>query len=400
MADPTGSLEPGQVCPFTNGEQVSADGSVGEGAAFDALVYRPPGMSPGDIRKVQIKYTKALSEWMAAFKERASLDRVNVVFFSAKGDPRHNHRSLADMLAGGDYDGDEYQIIVWQDLVKLFVHEFPPYDKDAPLPKLQKDAPRRGGGATDGKGKGKARAAAQAAAAALQHRPPSQPQQPQQSQQWQPCNCKLCRMTKSQAETRSAEEAARAQEEVRAAYAAEQAAAKAAQNAAASARASRGKQAQLMEAEAREREAEARQREAEEAAARTKALISNFLMARFMGSPMVGSSATHWMIFVDLLANEGGCCHPICLHLAHEYLQALDAEGCERLELGFHRQLPNELRSSNFPAHMQVRPATEPWTLPWLTPPLNLSAHPSSEPLGSPLLRTVVRSRVRHAGKV
>jgi hypothetical protein len=356
VPDPTGSLKFGEVAPYVGGDQVPRPASIGVDEPFHALAYRDPGMSAGDIRRVQIKYTRALAELMLQFSEGASLNRVNVVFFSVQGDPRHDHRSLADMLAGGDYDGDEYQIIVWQDLVRRVVNESPPYHKDAPLPKL---VPLRQGG------KGKARAAATPSAAAAAPRPHAQ------RQQQAPCQCDLCSLTKRHTEKKRNAEAAKAQEAAAAAAAAEdaaagravcatpltgeerRAAAKAAQDAAAAARTSRGKQAQQVQVAALQREAAEKAARLAKEAATTEALISNYLMARFLGSAMVGSSATHWMIFADKLANEGGCCHPICLHLAHEYLQALDAEGRERLELGFHRRLPPSLRSSVFPAFMR-----------------------------------------------
>ena len=82
-------------------------------------------------------------------------------------------------------------------------------------------------------------------------------------------------------------------------------------------------------------------------------LLSNYLTARFLGSPMVSSSATRWMIFADRYAASGGAHHPACLHLAHEYLQALDAEGRDTLGPSAHRRLPKELQCSEFPAYMQ-----------------------------------------------
>ena len=69
---------------------------------------------------------------------------------------------------------------------------------------------------------------------------------------------------------------------------------------------------------------------------------------------MVGSSATHHMIFADK-SRRVAVAHPACLHMNHEYSQALDAEGLEELTIHTHRRLPAQLRAlgSEFPAHMK-----------------------------------------------
>lgn len=354
IVDPTNSLEASQVAPYVNGTCVPRPAGLDADAPFEALAYRDPGMHPGDIRKVQVAYPPALTQLMAAFEERSrELSRVNAVFFSAKGDPRHSHRSLADMLAGGDYDGDQYQIILWQELVKLFANESPPYDPDAPLPPLLEDPPPKWPPTGSEAAAGARRSGRKGGSASSVHTGPcahtGRPQPPPQ------CKCDLCRQTKKQQaareETKRKAEAEKAQAR-QAAAAAEKAEA---EKAAAAGRSSRGKQQLLLQAAEKERTAAVEAERAQRERATQRALLSNYLMARFLGSPMVGSSATHHMIFADKYATSGGVAHPACLHMNHEYSQALDAEGLEELTIHTHRRLPAQLRAlgSEFPAHMK-----------------------------------------------
>jgi hypothetical protein len=53
--------------------------------------------------------------------------RMHVLFFSTQG-----MRSLADKIAGKDYDGDECYLINWQELVGLCTNMQPPYDPHKP----------------------------------------------------------------------------------------------------------------------------------------------------------------------------------------------------------------------------------------------------------------------------
>ena len=55
-----------------------------------------------------------------------------------------------------------------------------------------------------------------------------------------------------------------------------------------------------------------------------------------------------WMI----LANQRGADSSACQRLARLYNDSLDAEGCEALKPGFHRTLPEALRSNVYPAWM------------------------------------------------
>ncbi|CAB9498814.1 polymerase alpha-associated DNA helicase A [Seminavis robusta] len=71
------------------------------------LIYRPPCNAPGDVQKVTAREGRNDAVGRAL--------RGSIVF-SAKGD-----RPIADMLAGGDYDGDEYFIVNDPELVEPFV---------------------------------------------------------------------------------------------------------------------------------------------------------------------------------------------------------------------------------------------------------------------------------------
>lgn len=61
------------------------------------LVYRNPGAHPGDIHVVNARYVEALKDFVGNAKYG--------VFFPSKG-----LRSMADEIAGGDYDGDMYWV--------------------------------------------------------------------------------------------------------------------------------------------------------------------------------------------------------------------------------------------------------------------------------------------------
>ncbi|KAE7998673.1 hypothetical protein FH972_003192 [Carpinus fangiana] len=86
-ADPTGILESDEVCVILDNGQIS--GKV--------LVYRNPGLHFGDIHVLKATYVKALESFIGNAKY--------AIFFSCKGP-----RSLADEIAGGDFDGDMYWV--------------------------------------------------------------------------------------------------------------------------------------------------------------------------------------------------------------------------------------------------------------------------------------------------
>ncbi|KNA06682.1 hypothetical protein SOVF_178750, partial [Spinacia oleracea] len=71
------------------------------------LVYRNPGAHPGDIHVVNARYVEALKDFVGNAKYG--------VFFPSKG-----LRSMADEIAGGDYDGDMYWVCRNPELLKFF----------------------------------------------------------------------------------------------------------------------------------------------------------------------------------------------------------------------------------------------------------------------------------------
>ena len=127
MPDFTGSLAPGEICVVVHGHALPRPMGLREGEPFEALVYSSPGMHPGDLHKVVVRYPEALREMISG----SDPSRTHGVFFSTRGS-----RSLADMIAGSDFDGDEFSVIAWQELVQLFVKQSPPYTPEAVLPLL------------------------------------------------------------------------------------------------------------------------------------------------------------------------------------------------------------------------------------------------------------------------
>ncbi|EHA8586808.1 RNA-dependent RNA polymerase [Cocos nucifera] len=85
--DPTGTLKPNEVCIILENGHVSGD----------VLVYRHPGLHFGDIHILTATYVKGLDKIVGNSKY--------AIFFSTKGP-----RSLADEMAGGDFDGDMYWV--------------------------------------------------------------------------------------------------------------------------------------------------------------------------------------------------------------------------------------------------------------------------------------------------
>lgn len=71
------------------------------------LVYRNPGLHPGDIHVVNARYVEALEDFVGNSKYG--------IFFPSKGP-----RSMADEIAGGDYDGDMYWISTNPEFLKYF----------------------------------------------------------------------------------------------------------------------------------------------------------------------------------------------------------------------------------------------------------------------------------------
>ncbi|XP_021641706.2 probable RNA-dependent RNA polymerase 5 isoform X2 [Hevea brasiliensis] len=95
--DPTGTLEGDEVCVILENGQVS--GKV--------MVYRNPGLHFGDIHILKATYVEGLNDFVGNAKY--------AIFFPCKGP-----RSLADEMAGGDYDGDLYFVSRNPELVDKF----------------------------------------------------------------------------------------------------------------------------------------------------------------------------------------------------------------------------------------------------------------------------------------
>jgi hypothetical protein len=172
-------------------------------------------MHPGDVHRVRVACDP---EPLRAMLRGADPARSHAVFFSTRaraGDPR----SLADKIAGKDFDGDEFAVIGYQPLVNLFIHQSAPYDPN--------DASHR------------RRAAA--------HQP-------------------------AQDRTSEASRALAQQ---------------------ASPVSSRMSRARLLE----------------------QRLVSNFLMARFLSTSLVGSAGVQWMVFAD----KHGAAHAKCLAVSPDH---------------------------------------------------------------------------------
>ncbi|KAF3326786.1 putative RNA-dependent RNA polymerase 5 isoform X2 [Carex littledalei] len=95
--DPTGVLCANQVCIILDKGQVSGD----------VLVYKHPGLHPGDIHRLQATFVEGM--------ERVVGDSKFAIFFPAVGP-----RSLADEMANSDFDGDIYWVSRHPELLKYF----------------------------------------------------------------------------------------------------------------------------------------------------------------------------------------------------------------------------------------------------------------------------------------
>jgi hypothetical protein len=235
LPDRTGSLKAGEICVVVHGKPLRR---LSDDAAMEVLVYGSPGMNPGDLHKVKVVYPQRLLD---TFEEHCDLHRCNAVFFSTL-----DERSLADRIAGGDYDGDEYAIIAWRPLVDLFLRPFPPYDANNPpvLPVASGGKPASSSRApSSGKAAGK-----KVSAVAL----------------------------KQQVDER---------------------------------------------------------------------LLSNYLMARFMGSALVGTAGTQYMLCADKRAADGSAAHLDCLLLDHYYRMALDKLPPDVLTVEYMPRLPVSTQS-------------------------------------------------------
>lgn len=92
-ADPTGTLPEGQIVYIRDGAP-----QLGE-----MLVYKSPGLHPGDVRKLRaVAHAGVLAEVMP---RGVSKQRATLLVFSVRG-----ARAEADKIANSDLDGDEYLV--------------------------------------------------------------------------------------------------------------------------------------------------------------------------------------------------------------------------------------------------------------------------------------------------
>ena len=66
----------------------------------EGLVYRNPGLHPGDVRRVRI--VPPTAELRRHLESCVDAERASAVIFPTTGE-----RSLPDEMSGGDLDGDE-----------------------------------------------------------------------------------------------------------------------------------------------------------------------------------------------------------------------------------------------------------------------------------------------------
>ncbi|KAF1343873.1 RNA dependent RNA polymerase-domain-containing protein, partial [Delphinella strobiligena] len=116
IADPTGSLKPGEIylgfSKTFRDETENADWSF---LCGEVLVARHPSLRRSDIQKVK-----------AVYKEELSHLRDVVVF------PRRGSHPLADKLQGGDYDGDTFWVCWDHRITKPFMNAPPPDPNSSP----------------------------------------------------------------------------------------------------------------------------------------------------------------------------------------------------------------------------------------------------------------------------
>ncbi|RZC81761.1 hypothetical protein C5167_044341, partial [Papaver somniferum] len=101
-ADPTGILQPDQVCVILENGQVSGD----------VLVYKHPGLHFGDVHLLTATYVKELKNYVG--------DAKYGIFFPIVGP-----RSIADEIANSDLDGDMYWVCRNTQLLSLFTPSTP-----------------------------------------------------------------------------------------------------------------------------------------------------------------------------------------------------------------------------------------------------------------------------------
>jgi hypothetical protein len=104
VPDPSETLPEGTVCVLIGGEPQMRE---------RALLYKPPGIHPGDVRTVRaVPPTQELLRHLDFGSVGGSMSGKTGLIISTRGS-----RSLADMIAGSDMDGDVFQVVFNQDLL-------------------------------------------------------------------------------------------------------------------------------------------------------------------------------------------------------------------------------------------------------------------------------------------
>ncbi|QCD92035.1 RNA-dependent RNA polymerase 1 [Vigna unguiculata] len=115
--DPTGCLEKDQVCIIHENDQITGD----------VLVYRNPGLHFGDIHIMRATHVDKLESFVGHSKY--------AIFFPCVGT-----RSVADEIAGGDFDGDLYWVSKHPQLLQYFRKSDPWMENFAPCHSVQLDS--------------------------------------------------------------------------------------------------------------------------------------------------------------------------------------------------------------------------------------------------------------------
>ncbi|KAI0315577.1 RNA dependent RNA polymerase-domain-containing protein [Amylostereum chailletii] len=106
VPDPFGVLEEGEIHVKSSSRNLLLpDRRMSDKITGDVLVTRNPCKLPTDVQKVKAVFRAELDDY------------VDVVVFSIKGS-----RSLASLLAGGDYDGDKVDVIWQPEIVEKFTN--------------------------------------------------------------------------------------------------------------------------------------------------------------------------------------------------------------------------------------------------------------------------------------
>ncbi|CAL0322159.1 unnamed protein product [Lupinus luteus] len=115
--DPTGRLERNEVCIIHENGQIRGP----------VLVYRNPGLHFGDIHMMQATYVEELESYVGHSKY--------AIFFPCVGP-----RSVADEIAGGDFDGDMYWVSKNPQLLQYFKSSDPWVERTAPCNAVSSDS--------------------------------------------------------------------------------------------------------------------------------------------------------------------------------------------------------------------------------------------------------------------